>query len=390
MASRIDATPPHVWAACTLAVLLALLAGSAWWSSQRADQKIEKIEGPVNGDPALIRENLAKQIRARVAGDIARLDPLRDWYKVRELEVMGEQQLGDLDRFMEGLAKAFAQKEASETLALASRILTEQGIAEALRLLESKSGAREAALDALNGRDAANDLQRRKLLRENLLKASLLEKDFQFDEAEAEYRAVVHRAHGWAEPSNVLASVLIQRGNIMDPGVGNQKLQEAAELCRATLRGTSRESAPQDWAWAQTHLGRALELRGTRLGGRDARRMLAEAGAAYRAALEVFTRKQSPREWAMTQNNLGNALTFHGARRGGEEGQRLLCEAASAYRAALEIYTRKHFPQPWAQTMRNLASTLGTLAVQVPIANSASLRAQADRLQDEVAAFEKQ
>src|SRR5262249_38205779 len=148
----------------------------------------------------------------------------------------------------------------------------------------------------------------RKLLQEELLAASLLKTKFQFDAAETKYRQVVEKSGSWAKPRNDLAWFLIQRGTVIDPALGNPKLQEALELCRGTLALTSRGAAPQDWAMTQDNLGNALLRLGQRSSGEHSAEYLSQSVTAFRSALEVRTREQLPQEWAQTQNNLGSVL----------------------------------------------------------------------------------
>jgi tetratricopeptide (TPR) repeat protein len=361
-------------AACLAALALALFGAHILRTTSQAPKASADSarEGAKEGvlaaesfDPARIKANLRKQIKARAAEEIARLDPVRDWEKVVEVEKARDQQLGDVDRAVEQIRQVFAKKEASANYAIATQLLAQNGVAETLRFLESNSEARETKIAALKGgldltkrAWTAQERELREALREKLLAASLLEKDSQWDKAEAEYRAVVRDGGTWPEPRNRLAGLLWQRGRIVEPAEGNRKLREAVELCRGTLAANPREADPKSWAATQTHLGNALSDQGERAAGAESQRLLDEAVTAYRAALEVYTREHLPQDWAMTQNDLGATLWDQGKRGEGEKSVRLLGEAVTAYRAALEVYTREQLPQGWAGTQNNLGNAL--------------------------------
>jgi tetratricopeptide (TPR) repeat protein len=337
-----------------------LVLGGLIVAVQRVPDKVVEI---LKRDPAYdaprIRANLIAQIQQRAKDEIAKLDAARDWEKIAELEKTRDQQLADVDRLLEQIAGAFEKKEASDNYATASRILAGPGGApEALRFLESKSGPRDASIAVLKRAGEMQQQALRELLREKLLAASLLQKDSQWDKAEAEYRAVVRDGGTWAEPRNHLAQLLWGRGIIIEPAAGNRKLREAIELCRATLAANPREADAEAWANAQRTLANAAGELGLRSSGKEGQQLLGEAVAAYRAALAVSTRDRSPEDWARTQNNLGITLADQGRRAEGAESLRLLGEAVTAYRAALEVYTREQLPQDWAGTQNNLAIAL--------------------------------
>ena len=128
----------------------------------------------------------------------------------------------------------------------------------------------------------------RKLLQEELLAASLLERKFQFDAAEAKYRQILEQSGLWAKPRNDFAWFLIQRGKVINPVLGNKKLREAQELCRGTLGITSRDRAPQDWATTQNYFGLALEELGKRSSGEQSAQYMQQSVNAYHTALEML------------------------------------------------------------------------------------------------------
>ena len=352
----------RVFVGAAIAVLLiAGLAGAVWWNVRRTPELIAaRVQEAAAYDPVRIRAKLEQEIQERAQAAIAKLDPVHDWEKIGRLESARDQQLADVDRILEQMGQAFDKKEASPNFVIASQLLSENGVPEALRFLQSKSTTREAKIQVLMKARAAQEEALRELLREKLLTASLLEKDGRYDEAEAEYRAVVQEGGPWPEPRYHLALLLMHRGRSVDPAEGNRKLQEAVELSRGTLAfaGNLRATDPDAWAGAQGSLASALREQGTRAAGDEGRQLLEQSAAAYRAALEVRTREQFPDMWAHTQNNLGLSLRELAQRMKGEESLRTLEQAAAACRASLEVRTREKHPKDWAATQNSLANIL--------------------------------
>ncbi|HEV7404460.1 MAG TPA: DUF4062 domain-containing protein [Chthoniobacteraceae bacterium] len=324
----------------------------------RKNEEIRVLRANLVDERDAIRLALSQHIRRRSAEETGKLDHARDWEKIAEWEAMRDQQLADVDRFLDQIDRAFAQNEASANYRTAGQILAERGAAEALRFLQAKSGEREARLALHRRARAMEDQAIRELLREKLLEASLREKELQFDQAEAVYREVIRDGGAWSEPRHELARLLSERGIVIEPAAGNAKLREAVEVWRGLLHLQPREEDPESWAKTQNNLATALWNQGTRAEGAESLRLLGEAVTAYRAALEVYTRTQLPQAWAMTQNNLATALGDQGKRAEGAESLRLLGEAVTAYRAALEVRTRAQLPQAWARTQNNLAIAL--------------------------------
>lgn len=304
-----------------------------------------------------VRANLVAHLEKRAKEETAKLDAVRDWQKIATLTKARDRQLANLDRLLERIARRFKKKEVSAQYTTACRILAGQGPVEALRLLESNTGARERKISVLKRAHEVMQQSLHELLHEKLLAAFLLEKDLQWDKAEAVYRAVVRDGGSWPEPRQQLADFLYERG-VVEPEAGDRKLGEAAEVWRDLLLLQPRDEDPESWAITQTNLGNTLWSQGKRLGGPLSLRLLGEAVTAYRAALEVYTREQSPQDWATTQKYLGLALSYQATRSEGPESLRLLNESVTAYHAALEVYTREQSPKDWAMTQYNLGLAL--------------------------------
>src|SRR6266480_3056683 len=356
-----------------LAALLVVLGGigaGVWWRLP----SVIKHEHEISFDRGKAREQLIGDIKTQAQKKIAAAGD--DWRQVIEIEKWRDQQLSDLDRFLERIDKTFQAGEASESYRKATDLLAAKGADEALAYLEARGTQRKSLIEAQASRRDQEEAELRKLLQEELLAASLLKTKFQFDAAEAKYRQVVEESGSWAKPRNDLTWFLIQRGTVIDPALGNRKLREALELCRGTLALTSRDTAPQDWAMTQNNLGNVLQELGTRSSGEQSTEYLTQSIAAYRSALEVRTREQLPQDWAATQNNLGSVLDELGTSSSGEQSAEYLTQSLAAYRGALEVRTREQLPQDWAGTQNNLGNVLAQLGIRSSGEQSAQYLAQ--------------
>jgi tetratricopeptide (TPR) repeat protein len=372
-----DRTRTFAVLAALLIVLAVLSTGVWWWVAHGPQATAEKVAGQFRYDRSRMREQLATEIRAPAQKRIASLNKTEDWREINEIEKARDQQLADLDRFLDGIEQTSKEGEASESYLTASKLLQEKGVGEALAFLEAKSSQRAELIETQKKRRDREEKELHKLLQEELLEASLLEKQLRFTEAEDKYRKVVGDAGLWPEPRNAFAWFLIQRGQVIEPAQGNAKLREAVQICQGTLALNTREQLPQDWAQTQTTLGNALWQQGLRSEGVKGTEFLAQAVAAYRSALEVFTREQLPQDWAQTQNNLGLALSAQGLRSEGVKGTELLAQGVEADRSALEVYTREQLPQQWAATQTFLGFTLYTQGLRSEGAKATELLTQA-------------
>jgi len=334
----------------------------------RAESEVKKParEFWANFDRDRIKSNLQTWISHRAAQEVARLGNAKDWRKVSAIEAAKNEQLSDLDQFLDQIGRAFEQQEASADYALAGEMLAQKGVAETLSFLESKSGERETRIASLKGESATEQKGLREVLREELLTAYLEEEDLRFDRAGERYLSVIANDPAWPEPRNALVGALIMRGSGVGPPKINAILQECIDLCRETLSLTTQMTFQKDLATAQNHLGVALWNQSAHVEAMEAQQLLVEAVSAFREALKVRTRTQQPQEWATTQTNLGNALAYQGQWSNGPERQRLLSEAVGAYREALNVYTQEQSPQRWARTQNNLSFTLLLLGRWAP------------------------
>jgi tetratricopeptide (TPR) repeat protein len=317
------------------------------------------VKKEVGYDRGRAREQLVADIKAEAQKKIVEAGD--DWRKTIEIEQWRDEQLSDLDRFLDRIQQTFDAGEASESYRKATDLLAANGADEALAYLQARGNQRKSQIEMQANRRDEEEAGLRNLLQEELLAASLLETKFRFDDAEAKYRQVLEKSGSWPKARNDFTWFLITRGEVIDPAVGNAKLREALELCRGTLAFASRQTAPQDWAATQNSLGWVLRDLGERASGEQCAQHLQQSVVAYRAALEVRTREQLPQDWAATQNSLGIVLTVLGERASGEQSVQYLQQSLAAYRAALEVRTREQLPQRWAATQSNLGMVLAVL-----------------------------
>jgi len=339
----------------SLVVLLLLLGGigAGIW---RLPGVVKK---EVGYDRGRAREQLVADIKAEAQKKIVEAGD--DWRKTIEIEKWRDQQLSELDRFLDRIQQTFDAGQVTESYRKATDLLAAKGADEALAYLQARGNQRKSQIEMQANQRDQEEAGLRNLLQEELLAASLLETKFRFDDAEAKYRQVLEKSGSWPKARNDFTWFLITRGEVIDPAAGNAKLQEALELCRGTLAFASRQTAPQDWAATQNNLGWVLRDLGERKSGEQCAHYFEQSVVAYRAALEVRTREQLPQDWAATQNSLGIVLTVLGERASGEQSARYLRQSLVAYRAALEVRTREQLPQRWATTQSNLGMVLRDL-----------------------------
>lgn len=287
--------------------------------------------------PDEIRIRTVNHLKERAKEEIAHLDRAGDWEKIAQIEKARDEEIADVDIFVERFGRAFIQGGTTEKFKTALRLLETSGPKEALRFLEATSASRNIRIETQKRARDLEETELRRDLGETLLEASLLEKDLQFPKAEAEYRSIVNASLTWAEPRNQLAGLLIRRGTAGGAAECFRKLSEAIDICQGTLVIAGRAKSPEQWAETNNVLGNALRNQGKRLSGAKGDKLLHDATGAYRAALEVRTLGSVPLDWAMTENNLGNALYDQGARTEGEESWSRLTEAVDAYQAVLDI-----------------------------------------------------
>jgi len=339
----------------SLVVLLLLLGGigAGIW---RLPGVVKK---EVGYDRGRAREQLVADIKAEAQKKIVEAGD--DWRKTIEIEKWRDQQLSELDRFLDRIQQTFDAGQVTESYRKATDLLAAKGADEALAYLQARGNQRKSQIEMQANQRDQEEAGLRNVLQEELLAASLLETKFRFDDAEAKYRQVLEKSGSWPKARNDFTWFLITRGEVIDPAAGNAKLQEALELCRGTLAFASRQTAPQDWAATQNNLGWVLRDLGERKSGEQCAHYFEQSVVAYRAALEVRTREQLPQDWAATQNSLGIVLTVLGERASGEQSAQYLQQSLVAYRAALEVRTREQLPQRWATTQSNLGMVLRDL-----------------------------
>ena len=332
-----DRTRTFAVLAGLLIALAAISTGVWWWVAHGPQATAEKVAERFRYDRSRMREQLATEIRAQAQKRIASLNQTEDWRKINEIEKGHDQQIADLDRFLDGIEQTSKEGEASESYLTASKILQEKGVVEALDFLEAKSSQREELIEAQRNRRDREEKELRKLLQEELFAASLLEKQLRFKEAEDRYRKIVGDAGIWVEPRNAFAWFLIERGKTVEPTKGNLKLKEAAEICHGILASSQHGTSPQDWAapttfWATRfkNSGRAAAEKKAASCSKTPLRLIAPPSRVPQRPNCLRTGPRFRTIWALRFKN-------NGARSGEEEGRKLLEGAVAAHRSALEV-----------------------------------------------------
>jgi len=204
----------------SLVVLLLLLGGigAGIW---RLPDVVKK---EVGYDRGRAREQLVADIKAEAQKKIVEAGD--DWRKTIEIEEWRDQQLSDLDRFLDRIQQTFDAGEATESYRKATDLLAAKGADEALAYLQARGNQRKSQIEMQANRRDQEEAGLRNLLQEELLAASLLETKFRFDDAEAKYRQVLEKSGSWPKARNDFTWFLITRGEVIDPAAGNAKLQE--------------------------------------------------------------------------------------------------------------------------------------------------------------------
>ena len=97
-----------------------------------------------------------------------------DWRKTIEIEKWRDQQLSELDRFLDRIQQTFDAGQVTESYRKATDLLAAKGADEALAYLQARGTAQIAKKMQVNRRDQ-EEADLRNLLQEELLAASLLE-----------------------------------------------------------------------------------------------------------------------------------------------------------------------------------------------------------------------
>lgn len=244
---------------------------------------------------------------------------------------------------------------------------------ERARLLEQSASALWAALEVYTPESATAEWTATLMALGGVLEgqaavAEVAERVRLLGAAAAAYEATIEvqtrevAPHVWARTQAAIGATQCKLAALADDDVERARLLGlAVDELRAALEVFTRETAPIEWASAQSLL--ATAMRGQiALVADDAERtrLLDEALAAIRLALEVRTRWVAPEEWAALQNELGMALRERATLAADDtaERARLLDEAVAALDAALEVRTREAGLAVWAATQRNLGGAL--------------------------------
>ena len=165
------------------------------------------VKKEVGYDRGRAREQLVADIKAEAQKKIVEAGD--DWRKTIEIEKWRDQQLSDLDRFLDRIQQTFDAGEATESYRKATDLLAAKGADEALAYLQARGNQRKSQIEMQANRRDQEEAGLRNLLQEELLAASLLETKFRFDDAEAKYRQVLEKSGSWPKARNDFTWFLI-------------------------------------------------------------------------------------------------------------------------------------------------------------------------------------
>ncbi len=129
-------------------------------------------------------------------------------------------------------------------------------------------------------------------------------------------------------------------------------LEDAVKAWRAAAETLTREAMPQEWAGAQTRLGKALYRLDLITGNTE---LLREALQALQAALQVYSRTETPLKWADIMHDIAQVLEVYGDQLRNPE---VLRRAIETCESVLMVLTRDRMPLTWAATQNTLGSAL--------------------------------
>ena len=129
-----DRTRTFAVLAGLLIALGAISTGVWWWVAHGPQATAEKVAGQFRYDRSRMREQLATEIRAQAQKRIASLNQTEDWRKINEIEKGRDQQIADLDRFLDGIEQTSKEGEASESYLNGQQALAGKGRRRSSRL----------------------------------------------------------------------------------------------------------------------------------------------------------------------------------------------------------------------------------------------------------------
>jgi len=153
----------------------------------------------------------------------------------------------------------------------------------------------------------------------------------------------------WAETQNNLGVAYRN----LPTGDRAENLRRAIACYEAALRVRNERDYPADWG--RTHINLGVAYRNLPTG--DRAENLRRAIAHYDTALRVFTEKDFSVQWAMVQNNLGTAYADLPT---GDRGENLR-QAIAYYQAALRVRNERDYPAEWAGLQNNLGTAYADL-----------------------------
>ncbi|MBS0155338.1 MAG: DUF4062 domain-containing protein [Nitrospira sp.] len=309
-------------------LVLVALGGSGWWGYQRLQDGVQQVS-VVNIEK--IRAHFLQATEDTHRRELAEADREKDWRRRKDLhEAADNAQALRLSRIEEAIA-AIEQIEgggaATSVFQELTRILSEQGVDEAIAYVESQ---RSAILQTVRNRTASVRERNRADLQSLLRGAALYEAKGQAREARTLYAEILGADPDWPEALQTYFWFLAEQGDLARVRATVADAQhDYEEAHRIAQRLTNADPANTEWqrdlSVSHDRIGNVLVSQGD----------LPAALTAYRASLairEVLAKRdggntQWQRDLSVSHDRIGDVLVAQGD----------LPAALTAYRASLAI-----------------------------------------------------
>ncbi|MDH4080973.1 MAG: DUF4062 domain-containing protein [Nitrospira sp.] len=305
-----------------------LLGGGGWWAYQSLHDEVHHV-GEVSTEK--IRAHLLQTVEETHRRELAEGEAAPDWKKRQELRDAAENahrvRLSRIEELAASIAEIEGKGTATSVFQEMTRILTEQGVDEAIAYV---SPQRPNILQIARARVATAREHNHADLQPILRTAALYQAKGQANEARSLYKDILAVEPDWPEAMHALFRFLTDQGDLARIRTtladAIQDYSEAHRLAKQLVAGDpSNTEWQRDLSISHNKIGDVL----VRQGG------LPAALTSYRASLAIAktlaTRVPGNNEWqrdlSVSHEKIGDVLV----------AQRELPEALTAYRASLAI-----------------------------------------------------
>jgi len=225
---------------------LLLLGGGGWWAYQRLHIGVQQV-GVVNTEK--IRAHLRETVEATHRRELAAADEAPDWKQRQRLREAAEAahtvRLGRIDELASSFAEIEGRGQATSVFQEMTRILTGQGVDEAIAYVASQ---RASILQTVQARAATARERNRADLQPLLQAAALHQNKGQSIEARALYKDVLMTEPDWPAALHAYFWFLANQGDAARTHTTLAAAEhEYDEAHRLALRLTSADPSNIDW-----------------------------------------------------------------------------------------------------------------------------------------------